>query len=247
MKTEWSLVLFTLIAALLTAWSAAYIQNSARFNSLLFFAAGIGALGITTFHLGKKSRAHRAITNWRNSWLSREIILMIIFLSFSGLNLSLPYSIRPVGWVTIFSGIVLLFAIDTVYGATKTAKLYSHSAQVLFSGLLFYGMFSKNSVLFIGIILLKLFFYLERKIRFKIQKNTTRPALSVARLIIGFVIPLVLFKSDTTNFFTIIFLSVLSAEIIDRCEYYLELDIPTPRGQIISDLKKEIKKCKLQK
>lgn len=55
-----------------------------------FYAVGSGiglillALGLVAamFHLGRPERAWRAITQWRTSWLSREVIILPVFMFF---------------------------------------------------------------------------------------------------------------------------------------------------------------------
>ena len=54
-------------------------QDSERFYALgsgLAMLFLLGGLGASFFHLGHPERAWRAITRWRTSWLSREVIVL---------------------------------------------------------------------------------------------------------------------------------------------------------------------------
>ena len=51
-------------------------------GSLLALVFLIGGLIASFFHLGRPERAWRAATQWRTSWLSREVIILPIFMFF---------------------------------------------------------------------------------------------------------------------------------------------------------------------
>lgn len=50
-------------------------------GSLLALAFLIGGLGASFFHLGHPERAWRAAAMWRTSWLSREVIVLPVFMA----------------------------------------------------------------------------------------------------------------------------------------------------------------------
>ena len=69
--------------------------------------------------------------------------------------------------------------------------------------------------------------------------------ISFFRIIFGFIVPLVIFvynpdfiKSNILGIYGLVIGSVIIGEIIDRTEYYDELDIITPRKQMLMDLEK---------
>ena len=64
--------------------------------------------------------------------------------------------------------------------------------------------------------------------------------LSIFRLGFGLIIPGILWISEPVNFLFYGILFVLAGEIIDRCEFYLELDILTPEKQMAIDLNKQL-------
>ena len=90
MKPAWSVILLTtLIGAgqglLLAAFSVDLLKADAAKTlvvasctlSLLLLAAGLSA---SFFHLGRPERAWRSASQWRTSWLSREVIVLPAFM-----------------------------------------------------------------------------------------------------------------------------------------------------------------------
>lgn len=84
--------------------------------------------------------------------------------------------------------------------------------------------------------LVKMFLYIYRKVELKKRRRKTRPLLTLLRIGFGFLLPLILPLIDPLNFVGNIIVSIVIGEIIDRCEFYLELDILTPRRQMRMDL-----------
>ena len=96
MKPAFSVIFLTtllgaaqgLLLALFTAQSYALFKLLPVQNSQSFYAVGalvalvLGALGLLSsfFHLGRPERAWRSATMWRTSWLSREVIVLPVFL-----------------------------------------------------------------------------------------------------------------------------------------------------------------------
>ena len=79
--------------------------------------------------------------------------------------------------------------------------------------------------------------------RFPFRKRSFyNPVVFMSRLIIGFFFASVLGTSDSSSVQMIGFICLVIGEIIDRCEFYLELKIPTPQRQINEDLLQEILK-----
>jgi DMSO reductase anchor subunit len=87
MRPAWSIVIFTTLAGLAqgfflgllgietfagAAWPAAQLA-AAAWGVLALLAAGLVA---SVFHLGHPERAWRAASQWRTSWLSREVIVL---------------------------------------------------------------------------------------------------------------------------------------------------------------------------
>ncbi len=235
--SEWNLIIFTFLSTLLVGQISATLLSTVKFNPFIFILTGMLAMILSAFHLGKKVRAYRSILNWRRSWLSREIILYSTFLGLSTVYLFFTPQNRFIGWTVVLTGFLTLLAIDQVYLVTRTRSLHSHSAQVILTGLLFVGIFSDYSWLVIGVAVLKLFLYSYRKFIFMKNKQEIRPFVSVVRILFGFLIPLFIWLLILENLYFYAVISAVLGEIIDRSEYYLEIDIPTPRKQMKTDLK----------
>ncbi|MEL6481857.1 MAG: DmsC/YnfH family molybdoenzyme membrane anchor subunit [Pseudomonadota bacterium] len=90
--------------------------------ALLITAVGGAA---STLHLARPSRAWRAFSQWRSSWLSREACLMVatvaVFLVYAALWLLADMRLAFLGWLAA------LLAAGTVYA---TAMIYAQLATV---------------------------------------------------------------------------------------------------------------------
>ena len=85
MKPQWSVILLTTLVGtaqglFLVTFFLDFFRRTPRdfvvqasVVSLLLLAAGLFA---SFFHLGRPARAWRAVTQWRTSWLSREVIVL---------------------------------------------------------------------------------------------------------------------------------------------------------------------------
>ena len=98
--------------------------------SLLFLIAGLIA---SFFHLGHPERAWRSATQWRTSWLSREVIALPIFMLLVFIYGALHYfeydpntfgtATIPEGHLTIYIGVLGLIACLALF--TCTAMIYA--------------------------------------------------------------------------------------------------------------------------
>ena len=139
MRPPWSMVLFTVIAGagqgvfVLLAWgqltggSNSLSQNSVLFSALSLLSVGLLFVGLISafFHLGRPSRAWRSASQWRTSWLSREIIVMPAMLGIAtlhGLQAVVP-ALQPYDTVLAIVGclVALLMWLCTgmIYGCLK--------------------------------------------------------------------------------------------------------------------------------
>lgn len=247
LKAEWVLLLFTTLASLLMSWLTLTVIVAApmAINPYIFLGAGAVGLGLSTVHLGKKHRAYRAIFNIRNSWLSREILFFSLFLGVAALYLLFFPGLPAVGSAAVVAGFISLFCIDRIYQvAMQVGPLNFHSAHTLLNGLYLTGILIGNSWVFGLMGGLKLFLYLYRKLHFKRTGRKTRPLVSILRVITGFLAPLILLLSDPgnmVNYYGYIIAGVIIGEVIDRTEYYDEMDIITPRKQMVLDLESALR------
>lgn len=257
LKKEWALLLFTTIASLLTAWLTAMVLTPLAINRVIFLGAGVVGMGLTVIHLGKKFRAYRAVFNVWGSWLSREILFFSLFLFLAGLYLVFFPHIVLLGKVAAAVGFISLFSIDKIYIFAMNAKGYGravgskqaglfhfHSAHTLLNGLYLTGILTVNGFVFAIVGGIKLFLYLQRKWLFRQVKRKPRPLVSLLRVSLGFFVPLILLVLRPENIFVYykyVIIGVIVGEVIDRTEYYDEMDIITPRKQMLMDLKKVLK------
>ena len=239
LRGEWVLVFFTLlVAGLLGAFVS--MRGESRVDAAIYLACGAVGMIATTAHLGRWQRAYRAILNWRNSWLSREIILVSLFLGLSSGWLFFGVAGEAGRWAAMAAGVAALYAIDRVYHVTGTRGLGLHSAGTLLTGLLFVGLFAREPVT-IGVALgLKLLLYLLRKRRFAAERRPVRPALSLLRVTVGIALPAILWVVNAPTLWPVIIAAALAGEVIDRCEFYMELDVPTLPAVSDRDLGGEI-------
>ncbi len=197
---------------------------SAAAPPLLVPVMGLIAMGLSAAHLGKPARAYRAILNWRRSWLSREILLFPAFI-----GLSLLASARP---LTAAVGFATLFAMDEVYRLSSNRRRGElHSAGVLLTGLFLTGVFAHWLWLAAPVWLLKLFLYFRRHHRYPLESKT----LFFSRIAFGFVLPVVAYTH-----YPLAIAFVLLGELIDRVEFYLELDFAEPSTQMRVDLERAL-------
>jgi sulfite dehydrogenase (quinone) subunit SoeC len=96
MNPAWSMIFFTTLSGagqglmlVLFGWEVASSVGLVRTPSAQFYAVGAGwvlllcgaGLVAATFHLGHPLRAWRAASQWRTSWLSREVIVLPAFMA----------------------------------------------------------------------------------------------------------------------------------------------------------------------
>jgi len=141
------------------------------------------------------------------------------------------------GYIAALLGFGACYVIDKVYQVTnKITRLNVHSASVFLSAMLFTAVMINYSRLFFIILILKFLLYVYRKIYFRIHHKSFYPIISFIRISIGFFLPVILLQLDLNYLLLYIFGSILIGELIDRIEFYLELDISTPKNQIQDDL-----------
>jgi DMSO reductase anchor subunit len=94
MNPAWSVILLTtLIGAAQGLFLVAYLLDLTRRPPDGFIIVGCAVvlvlavlgLGASFFHLGRPERAWRAASQWRTSWLSREVIVLPAFMGAAGL------------------------------------------------------------------------------------------------------------------------------------------------------------------
>lgn len=234
-KKEWPLYIFTLSMACLVAWLFAFAFTGYKLNPMLFTAISTVAGFFSMLHLGKKQRAWRAVLNIKNSWLSREILSFgLFFLSTTVYFFFLKDDILL--FLALFSGAFLLLSIDKVYHILiQATPLSIHSAHVVLTGFLFSALLFQNYFMFFLLSIFKTSLYAYRKYYFWKQGKPFNMFVSAWRLDMLVSFPLIFWFINFSDLNLWTLASVFVGELIDRAEYYQELDVMTPEKQIRKD------------
>lgn len=148
MKPPFSVIFLTtligvgqgLFVALFTGQTYSVLQEMPTQTGHFYFVGSIiallfliGGLIASFFHLGHPERAWRAATQWRTSWLSREVIVLPLFMFLVVVYGALHYfeydpntfgtATIPEGHLTIFVGAIGLLVCFALY--TCTAMIYA--------------------------------------------------------------------------------------------------------------------------
>jgi hypothetical protein len=220
---EWPLLVFTLlITSLVGVYSAGLTDGFSLSQKVVFMAVAVLAAFFSTLHLGKKSRAWRAILNVRNSWLSREIMFFSLFVVAVGIDFfffDLP------NYLVILLGAGLLLSIDMLYqAATWRWTLKLHSAQTLLIGLSLFLLLSEMPGPFAAIGFVRILLYL-----YKQWGKRTMLSLSGLSRVVLLVITILL--SFFMEGWIPVFIFALG-EILDRITFYNELTVSHPQIEI---------------
>jgi DMSO reductase iron-sulfur subunit len=241
LRSEWALVLFTVLSATLVAVVAATLTSALSIRPVVFVDAAAVTLALGSFHLGKVSRAYRAILNVRRSWLSREVAAMSGFFALAAAYLWLAPGDLALGAVITLVGFLGLHCADRVYSVLKASRpAYKHSASVLWTGLFLASVFA-DSWLALPFGIGKLALYVQRKTEFSDAGRPVRPGTSFARVGFGFAVPVALWLIDPAARHVLVIASVMLGELIDRGEYYAELESESPRRQMGIELEGQIR------
>ena len=94
---------------------------------LIACALLIVSLGASFFHLGHPERAWRAAAMWKTSWLSREVIMLPLFIGLTGLWALFEWTQINAPWLIVLL-IVLSFALwfctAMIYACLKFIQLH---------------------------------------------------------------------------------------------------------------------------
>ena len=132
---EWPLVLFTLSVQLAVGLHLALLATKSLNRAehpagspvaggpfLLVGVLMVAALAVSLLHLGAPMSAVHALSNLEDSWLSREILAVLVFLGLWGLSYWLrrrpgtpPWFADALAWATALTGIVLIWVMARIY------------------------------------------------------------------------------------------------------------------------------------
>jgi DMSO reductase anchor subunit len=234
------LFIFSLSTALLTALISQSVVMGQGINKWIFLAVGVAGIVLSSLHLGKKFKAGRSFLNLKTSWLSREVLSYGLFIALSFIWLD-TFKLE-MGYIAALLGFAACYTIDKVYQVThKTTKLNIHSASVFLTAMLFTSLFVNNEQLFYIIIILKFLLYAYRKIYFRMHSKKMNLMITGIRILFGFFLPLIIWQTPLNEIPFLLASLLLVGEIIDRIEFYLELEVMSPIKQIEQDTKKYLK------
>lgn len=151
---ESSLVLFSFLSTLSVSLTISDFFSGKSYHFFYSLIAVLLAVLSSLFHLGSRLNAWRAVSNIRNSLLSREILALLIY---GGFLVAAPFEDLAFFRVLLsLSGLILLIIIDSVYSysAEKTSRF--HSGQVFITSLLMVSFFSLQVLPFLFMAFLKL-------------------------------------------------------------------------------------------
>jgi Fe-S-cluster-containing dehydrogenase component len=220
LKGKWSLAIFSFLTTISVSLLVSSLFKSKFPDKVLFFTILIFAGLISLFHLGIKQRAWRVLSNLRNSPLSREIALFILYSVIAG---SAVLFLNPFGMIaSSIIGLILLFAIDSVYiFSDKRISVILHSGQTFLSALLIVSFFTGAVLPFVFIALLKiistchcLFINRTEGVYFAMRfASVSILVISGASIISGI-----------SYSGTVIYIIFLAGEFVDRLLYYIDFD-----------------------
>jgi Fe-S-cluster-containing dehydrogenase component/DMSO reductase anchor subunit len=224
---EWTLAVFTMMIPVLVGVFTAWQLGGSLPTWTIYLGSGLAGLVLSASHLGRKERSWRAALHLDESWLSREIVLVGGFLGLSSLVLIVGELPAWLGWLAVVLGFATLVAIDRVYQVTLIRGSGPlHSAHVLGTGLLAAALWNGFLLVAGGLVLVKMAFYLGRKIsraRLGIAIHPVAMGLRLGAPALGMI---ALIRDLPWPAMVLI----LIGEMIDRGEFYEEMEVPTPNS-----------------
>jgi hypothetical protein len=115
-----------------------------------------------------------------------------------------------------------------------------HSAGLLWSGFFLTGILSHEAWLAGLFGASKIMLYLLRKRDRRRRGQTWRPTTTLIRIVAGFGVPLLLWNSGSETLWGLAIGSTMLGELIDRGEFYLELDRESPARSMAQALRSRI-------
>jgi Fe-S-cluster-containing dehydrogenase component len=223
---EWSLVLFSFLATISVSVTLSLFLKGiipGIYSLILLFVTGFTSL----FHLGKKFRAWRSLTNLKSSPLSREILAFIIY--GGALLITVLSGSTVLLIISCITGAIFLVSIDTVYRyADRRKSILLHSGQTFLTFMIIVSFLSGNIFSFIFIAALKVLsiIYLMHFSQNSHKNNLYR----IFRLAILLLVSMYIIMSGKPDIFiTVVF---LVGELSDRILYYIDFEPISIKKQI---------------
>jgi Fe-S-cluster-containing dehydrogenase component/DMSO reductase anchor subunit len=224
-----SLILFSFmstlsVAAVLSSFIKGVFPQKVLFISFLILTALVSLI-----HLGRKLRSWRAVSNLRNSPLSREITAFIIYALCS--SIAVFYEIPSMLIVSSVAGLIYLVLIDSVYiFSDKRKSVIMHSGQTFISALLIVSFISGTILPFIFLTLLKMSHSV-----YSLMRNPDLNIFSLRFVRLAFIIlPAISLVSKISYPGIVITFIFLAGELFDRILFYIDFN-PLNINNLIRD------------
>lgn len=221
LSSEWPLMAFTLLAATLVGWLLASLNSEIRVDPLTFLSMAALAAGASTLHLGQKQRAWRAVLNWRESWLSREVVTFSAFTVTSALTLFALPQVWAAQFACVLLGLIHLFCVDRVYDPIRPpiGKIL-HSADTLLTAMLLAALLRGDLLAYCLVGGVKLMLYVNQWL----HCTGTWSPLPVLRLAAG-ILPAAILLQDSLSSLWLPLAAMAIGESIDRAQFYRQLTV----------------------
>jgi Fe-S-cluster-containing dehydrogenase component len=223
--SDWSLFVFTSVFVLLVAWVAGSRLGGPPVSKPALLSAGLAALGLASRHLGRKERAWRAASNWRRSWLSREVIAAVVFL---GLAAAGSHNSRPDPF-PVAMGFVALFCVDRVYTVVGPKRPRLDDVAAVASALFLAGVAAMEPGLALAAGVVRLLGFGERLRAPGVAPAPLIWAFAAARVAIGLALPVTLMLAAGSPGLLLALAGAVVGELLDRAHFYASLEV-TRRG-----------------
>jgi Fe-S-cluster-containing dehydrogenase component/DMSO reductase anchor subunit len=238
---EWSLAAFTLLLAVLFGLLAAATVGAREVTPLLFAILSALAAGLSLAHLGRPTRAWRAVLGARRSPVSREVLGFGLMASLGSVALAASQAVvaTAAAWTGLAAGLLALVSADRVYRPVyHHGSPGLHSAGVLLTGLYLAALLAGSA----GLALLvgggKLVRYVTRTRQVSVQGTdaSIRRVVRAGRIGLGLVLPATAWVIGGAPLAIWALIAAVVGEAIDRVEFYSELEIISPARQQRLDL-----------
>ncbi len=241
LRNEWTLMVFSFISAILVGNVIAANHAPAILSPVQTVFLLVVCACVSLLHLGKKSRAYRAILNWRRSWLSREIIGFGLFSVLTVIQLYNSDHLTYIGFLTALTGMLMLYAMDRVYLALPGGYAQKWpSSSVLLTAMLFAALVTRTYTVFYLVLAVKMLLFFRSYLTRSGFTGKVIDLLPALRILIGFIVlPLSTLFALVPDSLQVLLL--LGAELTDRILFYQNLEVITPDRQMTRDLQKALR------
>jgi len=216
---ELSLIVFSFLTTLSVATLISSIFRGVYPERTVFIPVIVLAGLASFFHLGKRLRSWRSVSNLKNSPLSREVAFYLIYSTLSSITVFFQLPVFLI--ISSVIGLVLLILIDSVYiYADKRKYVKLHSGQTFLSALLIVSFLSGAVFPFIFIAIIKLAASLYSLLVKKMNSNFEIRFLRIAFLIVTGIS--LISHNSYSDLITISMF--LTGEFFDRIIFYIDFN-----------------------